>query len=49
MTAGMQGAFLDRDGAPYNPLYRRPDLVEMTMGALAASVIAADSSADDAH
>ena len=49
LTAGMQAAYLDRTGASYNPLFRRPEIVETTMGDIAASVIAADRSAHAAR
>ncbi|MEM8575688.1 MAG: haloacid dehalogenase type II [Pseudomonadota bacterium] len=49
LTAGMQAAYLDRSGASYTPLFRKPDIVETTMGDIAASVIAADRAANAAH
>lgn len=49
LMAGMQAAYVDRTGASYNPLYRRPDIVETTMGDLAAAVIVADRTVDTAH
>ncbi len=45
MTAGMQAAYLDRNGAPYNPLFRRPDIEATTMVSLAEQIIAADDAA----
>lgn len=42
LTAGMQAAYLDRTGAPYNPLYRRPEIAATTMGSLIERIIAAD-------
>jgi 2-haloacid dehalogenase len=42
IAAGMQAAYLDRSGAPYNPLYRRPDILADTMERVAAQIIAAD-------
>lgn len=43
LSAGMQAAYLDRTGAPYNPLYRRPEISAATMVNLADQIIAADS------
>jgi 2-haloacid dehalogenase len=43
MTAGMQAAYLDRSGAPYNPLYRRPEIAAATMISLVEHIIAADA------
>ncbi|NET50760.1 MAG: haloacid dehalogenase type II [Merismopedia sp. SIO2A8] len=43
MVAGMQAAYIDRFGAPYHPLYRRPDVYASTMGAVAEQIIARDT------
>ena len=43
MMAGMKAAYLDRSGAPYNPLYRRPQISATTMGGLVDRVIAGDT------
>lgn len=42
MSAGLQGAYIDRSGAPYNPLYIKPDIYALTMDAIAAQIIATD-------
>lgn len=46
MTAGMQAAYLDRTGAPYNPLYRRPEITATTMGGVAERIIAGTVTTD---
>ena len=43
MMAGMKAAYLDRSGAPYNPLYRRPQISGTTMGGLVDRIIAGDT------
>ena len=43
MTAGMQAAYLHRTGAPYNPLYRRPEITATKMGDLVEQIVAADA------
>ena len=43
MAAGMQAAYLDRTGAPYNPLYRRPEIQARSMEDLAERIIRADA------
>lgn len=43
MTAGMHAAYIDRSGAPYHPLYRRPDVYATTMGDVVEQIIARDS------
>ena len=45
MVAGLQAAYIDRSGAPYHPLYRRPDVYATTMGEIAEQIIAADAEA----
>jgi 2-haloacid dehalogenase len=42
LTAGMLAAYIDRSGAPYHPLYRRPDVYAPTMGEVAEQIIARD-------
>lgn len=42
MTAGMQAAYIDRTGAPYNPLYRKPDVTADNMQDVANLIIEAD-------
>ncbi|MBQ0817891.1 MAG: haloacid dehalogenase type II [Hyphomicrobium sp.] len=43
MVAGMHAAYIDRSGAPYHPLYRRPEIHATTMGGVVEQVIAADT------
>ena len=45
LTAGMHAAYIDRSGAPYHPLYRRPDVYAATMGDVVEQIIARDSEA----
>jgi len=40
LTAGMGAAYLDRSGAPYLPLYRKPEICESTMAEVATKIIA---------
>jgi 2-haloacid dehalogenase len=42
MSAGLQGAYIDRSGAPYHPLYIKPDIDASTMDDIAAKIIATD-------
>lgn len=42
LSAGMQAAYIDRSGAPYHPLYRRPDVHATTMGDVVEQIIARD-------
>ena len=42
LTAGMHAAYIDRSGAPYHPLYRRPDVYAKTMGDAVEQIIARD-------
>ncbi|MEM7749632.1 MAG: haloacid dehalogenase type II [Pseudomonadota bacterium] len=42
MTAGMAAAYIDRTGAPYHPLYRRPAVFATTMGDVVAGIVAED-------
>ncbi len=42
LTAGLQAAYVDRTGAPYHPLYRRPDAYASTMGGLVEKILAED-------
>jgi len=42
LTAGMLAAYIDRSGAPYHPLYQRPDVYATTMGEVAEQIIARD-------
>ena len=42
LSAGMHAAYIDRFGAPYHPLYLRPDVVAKTMGGVVERIIAAD-------
>ena len=43
MTAGLLAAYIDRSGAPYHPLYRRPDVYASDMGDVVERIIAADA------
>jgi 2-haloacid dehalogenase len=43
LTAGMLAAYIDRSGAPYHPLYKRPDVHATTMDAVIEQIIEADS------
>ncbi len=45
LSAGLLAAYIDRTGAPYHPLYRRPDVFGTTMGDVVEQIIAADRSA----
>ena len=42
LSAGMQAAYIDRSGAPYHPLYLRPDVHATTMGDVVEQLIARD-------
>lgn len=39
LSAGMCAAYIDRTGAPYHPLYRRPDVYAATMGDVVEKII----------
>ena len=43
LCAGMLAAYIDRSGAPYHPLYQRPDVVGSTMGDIVEQIITADA------
>ena len=43
MCAGLLAAYIDRSGAPYHALYRRPDVYGTDMGDVVAQILAADS------
>jgi 2-haloacid dehalogenase len=43
LCAGMKAAYIDRTGAPYHPLYRRPDAFATTMTGLVKQIIELDS------
>lgn len=43
LSAGMLAAFIDRTGAPYHPLYKRPDVYVTTMNDAVEQIIAMDS------
>ncbi|MCB1512397.1 MAG: hypothetical protein KDJ36_15970, partial [Hyphomicrobiaceae bacterium] len=45
MSAGLMAAYIDRSGAPYHPLYRRPAITAQTMTAVVDAVIAEDRAA----
>tara|TARA_R110001583_G_scaffold145698_1_gene297691 strand:- start:14757 stop:15440 length:684 start_codon:yes stop_codon:yes gene_type:complete len=40
LTAGINAAFIDRLGYPYNPMYQKPNITAKTMGDLADQIIA---------
>ena len=42
MSAGMMAAYIDRTGAPYHPLYRRPDVFATTMGGVVDGILSED-------
>jgi 2-haloacid dehalogenase len=42
LTAGMLAAYIDRSGAPYHPLYHRPDVYAATMDDVVEQIIARD-------
>ena len=43
MTAGMRAAYIDRTGAPYHPLFHRPEVFASTMGDVVQNIIREDS------
>lgn len=43
LSAGLLAAYIDRSGAPYHPLYRRPDIFERAMGDVADQIIRKDA------
>lgn len=43
MNAGLHAAYIDRSGAPYNPLYHRPGIQATHMGRLVEQIVAADA------
>ena len=43
LSAGMLAAYIDRTGAPYHPLYKRPDVYATTMNEAVEQIIAMDS------
>lgn len=45
LSAGMLAAYIDRTGAPYHPLYLRPDILAKTMDEIACAIIAKDAGA----
>ena len=42
LCAGLLAAYIDRSGAPYHPLYHRPDVFERTMGDVVERIISID-------
>ena len=42
LSAGMLAAYIDRTGAPYHPLYRRPDVYATTMSEAVEQIITMD-------
>lgn len=45
LSAGLLAAYIDRSGAPYHPLYNRPDVFEQTMGDVVERIISIDARA----
>lgn len=43
LSAGLLAAYIDRTGAPYHPLFLRPDIVANDMGRIVEQVITADA------
>jgi 2-haloacid dehalogenase len=43
MTAGMGAAYIDRSGAPYHPLYLRPEIYAADMGEVVRQLIAVEA------
>jgi 2-haloacid dehalogenase len=41
ISAGLSAAYINRLGAPYNPLYNRPEIEAATMGAIVDQILAA--------
>ena len=42
LSAGMHAAYIDRSGAPYHPLYKRPDVYATSMDDVVEQIIAGD-------
>ncbi len=45
ICAGMEAGYIDRSGAPYHPLYHRPEVFASEMGDVVAQILAADAKA----
>ncbi|WP_082712274.1 haloacid dehalogenase type II [Vibrio tritonius] len=43
MCAGLKAAYINRTGSIYNPLYRKTDINELTMGAVVEQIILTDA------
>jgi 2-haloacid dehalogenase len=43
LSAGLLAAYIDRTGAPYHPLYRRPEVFAVAMTEVAEQILAADA------
>jgi len=43
LAAGLRAAYIDRTGAPYMPVYRRPDVMAPTMDEIVTQILAADA------
>lgn len=43
LMGGMHAAYIDRSGAPYHPLYHRPDVYAATMGDMVEQIITRDN------
>lgn len=42
MSAGLEAAYINRSGAPYNPLYKKPKIYGSTMNDVVEQIIATD-------
>ena len=42
LSAGLLAGYIDRSGAPYHPLYMRPDVFAASMGEVVEQILAAD-------
>ncbi|WP_206683193.1 hypothetical protein [Neptunicella marina] len=40
LTAGLKAAFINRSGAPYHPLYLKPDIQSTSMHGIVDQIIA---------
>ena len=43
-SAGLKAAYIDRTGAPYNPLFLKPDVIGSTMDEIAEQIISIHNS-----
>ena len=42
MSAGLKAAYIDRSGAPYNPIYQRPEVLATTMDDVVTQILQED-------